>query len=295
MGISPPPGLSDEKAQRILAGFRKGRTLREFWVSPRSRFFDYCDSHPEYAAEALPAMKASAEAALRRKGDRNRGKTHCVNGHSLADAFVFVRENGRRHRNCRQCWMNQQKRVKVMPPEEKSAVVEALKGGASINQVCWGVPVGGGPKKSSLVLTNSKRFYGTRQVDPEFDRFVTAEIADSLSTGQRVRHARRITRARTAAVRDQANDYYLIRAMLPANYPDKDAVISFIIEDLLTGAIDREDVRARVKMYVAEQGKFVSTINYPKFGRHRLHSLDAQLFEDGNSTLGDTATHTLWD
>jgi hypothetical protein len=41
---------------------------------------------------------------------------------------------------------------------------------------------------------------------------------------------------RIETVRHQNNDYYKIRAMLPANYPHKDDVVSAIFEDLLSGA-----------------------------------------------------------
>jgi hypothetical protein len=40
----------------------------------------------------------------------------------------------------------------------------------------------------------------------------------------------------TASMRDQSNDYHKIRAMLPANFPDKDDVISDIFEALLNGS-----------------------------------------------------------
>jgi hypothetical protein len=130
-----------------------------------------------------------------------------------------------------------------------------------------------------------------RRENSEFGRLVTDATKDSNSRAQ----LRRWRIIKSAAVRDQNNEYYKIRAMLPANYPDKDAVISFIIEDLLTGVLKREDVPARLKLYIAAEGKFASTIKFPKFGPHRLRSMDAQLFEDGGATLGDTAVDTLWD
>jgi hypothetical protein len=35
--------------------------------------------------------------------------------------------------------------------------------------------------------------------------------------------------------------------------------------------------------------------NYATFAGRRLVSLDAQLFEDGSTTLGDTISRGLWD
>jgi hypothetical protein len=66
----------------------------------------------------------------------------------------------------------------------------------------------------------------------------TSNLKEANSRGQRLRWLR----IRNEAIREQNHDYYKIRATLPVNYPDKDAVISLIIEDLLTGAINREDV-----------------------------------------------------
>jgi hypothetical protein len=126
-----------------------------------------------------------------------------------------------------------------------------------------------------------------RQEDSEVDMLASSVI-------ERAHHSR-LVRYRNQITRDQNNDYYKVSAMLPANYPNKDAVISFIIEDLLTGVLKREDVPARLKFYIATEGNFDSTIKFPKFGPHRLRSLDAQLFEDGGATLGDTAVDTLWD
>lgn len=53
-----------------------------------------------------------------RSRNQNTGKTHCKHGHSLADAFVHVRADGRIGRNCRQCVLesnrHRRSRLKVM-------------------------------------------------------------------------------------------------------------------------------------------------------------------------------------
>jgi hypothetical protein len=76
--------MSDDKALRILSGLRAGLTLHQVHEVPR-RFQVYCDAHPEYAREARPLEAANAAAARNRKGARIRDKTHCVNGHLLAE------------------------------------------------------------------------------------------------------------------------------------------------------------------------------------------------------------------
>jgi hypothetical protein len=61
--------------------------------------------------------------------------------------------------------------------------------------------------------------------------------------------------------------------MLPANYPDKEDVVSAIFEDLLTGVLKRDDVRARVQSYIAAHNRMFPT-KYDKFGDRPLLSLD---------------------
>jgi hypothetical protein len=102
-------------------------------------------------------------------------------------------------------------------------------------------------------------------------------------------------RVRNAAVRDENNDYYKIRAMLPANFPGTDDVISAIFEDLCSNALNREDIKPRtIARYIAAYNRMYPT-KYAKFGDRPLLSLDAQLFKDGTATLGDTISHGLWD
>ena len=48
MGAPWRPGLSDEKATRMLTGLRNGRTLRKFWIQP-ARLEAYFAANPEYA------------------------------------------------------------------------------------------------------------------------------------------------------------------------------------------------------------------------------------------------------
>jgi hypothetical protein len=56
---------------------------------------------------------------------------------------------------------------------------------------------------------------------------------------------------------------------------------------MLSGNLDRENVRTRVKDYVAEYNRMFPT-KYAKFGDRPLVSLDEVLFENGLTTRGDT-------
>jgi hypothetical protein len=285
-----PKGLSDEKAARMMAALRGGRTLRLFRVKAPC-LEAYFKAQPEYARQALPLIEANKEAARLRRGDSLRSTTHCRAGlHLMTGDNVFM-DGTHCRRRCLACRRASSAHAPLMSIEVAEKVKQALQAGASLTQITRGKPVGGGQANRSLFIASFKIIKRYRQENPDFDRFVAAAIADSISVGQRIRRQRN----QNAMKREEINDYYKIRAMLPANYPDKDAVISFIIEDLLTGALKREDVPARLKFYIAAHGKFISTINFPKFGPNKLMSLDAQLFEDGTMTRGDTITRGLWD
>jgi hypothetical protein len=95
-------------------------------------------------------------------------------------------------------------------------------------------------------------------------------------------------------IREQNNDYFRIRAMLPAGFPDKDDVVSDIFEAILEGSLKREDVRVRVQNYITAHNRMFPT-KYAKFGDSPLVSLDEVLFEDGSTTRGDTVSRGLWD
>ncbi len=165
----------------------------------------------------------------------------------------------------------------------------ALHRGATIGQITQGIPIGGGKRDRKLYITSSKIIKRYRQENREFDQFVVDHIRDNGIRSRKLRHQRSCN----LAVREQNNDYYQIRAMLPANFPDKDAVASDIFEAILSGSLRREDVRTRVKDYVRSHNRM--SPQYLKFGGSLLISLDAPLFADGTTTLGETVTRRLWD
>jgi hypothetical protein len=281
-------GLTDEKASRMLAGMREGLTPRSFYVTV-AKFKAYCREHPQYGREALPLIEANATAARRRKGATRREQTHCKHGHSLVDAFVNY-QNGYIKRGCRTCLKIRGQLGGLMKPEVLVKVTAALKGGATINQIIHGRPLGAGKANPSLRIVDAGILSRYRRENPEFDRFVLERTKDNNRRGQLLR----FQRVRNAAVREQNNDYYKILAMLPHNFPDKDDVVGDIFEALLDGSLRRQDIRARVKHYVTAHNRMFPT-NFAKFGDGRLVSLDARLFDDGPATLGDSISRGLWD
>jgi hypothetical protein len=284
-----PKGLSDEKAARMMIALHEGQTLRTFGAGS-ARIEAYLLAHPDYAREARPLIEANNRAARQRQGDRLRCTTHCRAGLHLltGDNVKICGTDGRRR--CRAC----RRVAAVNPPPMKPALVEKVKRafqrGCTVSQIIHGRPVGGGSVDCSLRIVDPAVFYRYRRENPDFDRFVIGTIVNNDSRGQKLRHQR----ARNNMVRDQNNDYYKILAMLPASFPDKDDVVSNIFEAMLDGSLKREDVKARVRTYIAAHNRMFPT-KYAKFGDSPLDSLDEVMFEDGSMTRGDTVSRGLWD
>jgi hypothetical protein len=116
MGTTALTSLSYEKAARMMEALRGGDTLRKFGVRPQ-RLDAYFNAHPEYAQEARPLIEANAAAARRRKGAYLRDKTHCVNGHSLAEHSRVALHKGWMTRQCRACERMRYRRGGIMKPK----------------------------------------------------------------------------------------------------------------------------------------------------------------------------------
>ncbi|MET4230193.1 hypothetical protein ABIA85_003460 [Bradyrhizobium sp. LA6.10] len=275
-----PKGLSDEKATRMMAALRAGGTLRKFGVRAE-RLQAYFDAHPEYATEARPLIEENAKAAQFRKGS-NRNKTHCKFGHPFAVYQRLNFDKGSVIRKCNMCHFLRYKEGGSVKPEILVKVKAALERGATISSLT----AAGRPTR----LLAHHAFKRARREHPEIDVLAAKAIEGCRSRALRTRW----TRVHNETKREQNNDYYSIRAMLPASFPDKDDVVSAIFEDLLTGALKRENVRARVNSYVAAHNKLFPT-KYAKFGDSLLVSLDEALFDDGGGTRGDNVSRGLWD
>ncbi|MGN8547827.1 hypothetical protein ACQPTN_24890 [Bradyrhizobium sp. 13971] len=276
----------------MLTAFREGKTLRTFSMT-KGRLEAYFASHPEYAAEVRPLLEANRKAADERKRSQFRLMTHCKRGHTLDDAHVYINK-GYRNRACIHCRALRGKQLLTMSPETTKKVKLALLNGATVGQIIQGKPPGGGKRDPSLRIVDPQRLAGSRRLDPELDQFIIEATANNSARGQQLRYAKARARVQSAAKREEANDYYKILAMLPANFPDRDDVVSRIFESLLDGSLRREDVRSRVKFYIAEHNRLFPT-KYAKFGDSPLVSLDQALFEDGSGTIGDRVALGLWD
>ena len=251
----------------------------------------YCATNPEYAQEARPLLDANAKAARYRKGSALRSTTHCRAGlHLMTGDNVFIDcTHGRRR--CLACRRASTAKAEEMRPEVVSAVKwPRCKAAPRLPRYVAEDQLGGGARDRKLLLTQAKVFYQHRKNNPDFDNFVTR----ALAANQKLWPSRRRTRMRNEKIREERNDYQKILAMLPPGFPDKDEVISAIFEDLLSGALVREQVKDRVQTYIASHNRMYPT-KYRKFGDSQLLSLDEVLFDDGGATRGDHVSRGLWD
>jgi hypothetical protein len=274
--------LSDEKAARMMAALRKGKTLRTFAVRA-SRLEAYFATHLGYAVVAQPLIKVNAEAAQLRKAAGKRGQSHCSRGHAFSPETTRYRKDPNDpRRECKICERERAAHGNAIKPGSAEQVRALLKRNARIGSFT-------SAGRSGYVMSHLT-FVKLRREDPEIDMLAARVISGSRERGQRLRWVR----SRNQATRDQNNDYHKIRAMLPASFPDKDDVVSAIFEDLLTGRLKREEVRARVQTYITAHNRMFPT-KFAKFGDSPLVSLDEVMFDGGTSTRGDTVSRGLWD
>jgi hypothetical protein len=278
-----PAGLSDEKATRMMTALREGKTLRKFGVKA-ARLEAYFKAHPEYAREARPLIAANTSAAALRKGAYLREKTHCVNGHSLAEHGRVAMHKGWMTRQCRACERMRSQRGDAMKPEVLKQVKARILAKSSLSSFTTAGTSGYLVKFSTLA-----RY---RRENPDFDRLVVDVTKDSNARAR----ARRWRTFKNNTVREQNNDYHRIVEMVPRHLPRhvRDEVVQTIFMDLLAGALRREDVRSRIRSYVAAQDRIFPT-KFAKFGDGALLSLDEVMFDGGTATRGDTVSRGLWD
>jgi hypothetical protein len=249
----------------------------------RAASFDlYLQAHPAFAQDVRPLLAANAEIARQRKGAHNRIKTHCKFGHPFAEYQRLNFDKGSVIRKCNMCHFLRYKEGGLVKPEVLIKVKVELERGATISSLT----TARGPRR----LLAHHALKRARREDPEFDRFVFERTKDNIRRGQLLR----MQRAKSNIVREEQNDYYKIRAMLPASLPDRDDIVGMIFEDLLTGALKREDVKGRIRGYVTAHNRTFAT-KFRKFGDSPLVSLDEAVFDDASGTRGDYVSRGLWD
>lgn len=297
-----PQLMTSAQANIFMARLRAGETVRRMTTGskkigkalvPHRKYKNHCAAYPQWGAAADRLAKINAKAADIGKSvnspKRMQTQELCLKGlHQMKGDNLIIRKG---RRACLACWRHHA----ANPPIHSilpvlDLIKDDLHAGISLGQICHGKPTGGGKIDRRLIRVRSNVFYRYRELNPVFDQFVREKISGSNSRGQKIRWSR----VRTAVVRRETSDYYEIRDMVPAVNPHRDDIVARIFEDILSGLLKREEVRPRVKLYIAEFNKLYPT-KYAKFGRSQLLSLDEALFDDGATTLGDTISRGLWD
>jgi hypothetical protein len=287
MGEASKPGLSNEKAARMMVGLREGRTLNKFGVKG-SRFEAYCHGHPEYAREAKALLCENLKASNARKGAARRALTHCKYGHPLSGDNLYLAP-GRRERKCWACIKKRDRKPRPASEVQIQQLTAALNAGKTISEICWG-KVDGKIVAKPLLTFRKLRLH--RQMNPDYEQFVQSVMASSNSKAQQRRS--NPERFRMTIIRSQNDDFHKVLAMLPERLANRDDVAATIFEDLASGRLRRDQVKLRLSGYIAEQNEMFP-IKYRKFGDRALVSLDELAFQDGSMTLGDTISRGLWD
>ena len=285
-----PPGIPPELAVELMAKLKAGSTVRKLTgggvlgpaIVSYARFKTHCEMHPDWAAEARRISKVNGDAG---KGARLAKRTHCANGHAFAEHGRECHTNGWNIRQCRACEKIRYDRGGILKQDVIEKVRAALENGLTIRDL-----TGTGPTR----LIKHNTFARCRRENPDFDRLVLETAPDNRKRAMQLSVKRRASHRRSQAAREERNDYHAIMGMLPPNFPDKGDVVARIFEDLLTGALKREDIGTRLKAYIAEHNRLYP-VKYAKFGNSPLVSLDEVLFDDGTATRGDNVIRGLWD
>jgi hypothetical protein len=282
-----PPGLPPELADEFMVEFKAGSTIRSLTNGPAAlcglaRYKKHCELHPEWALLANQLARANAKASDALKGAPNRDRTHCVNGHSFAEHGRAAFRDGFYTRQCRACETMRHQRGNPIKAEVLAKVTARFVAGDLISDLT--------KPGTSAYLVKSSTLSRHRREHPEFDQFVLRSTVENKIKRQKLR----LQRIHTAIVRDDNNEYYKIRGMIPEGNPHRDDIVARIFEDLLTGSLERDHVPARIKTYVAEMNRLYPT-KYRKFGDSLLVSLDEVMFDDGTTTRGDNVSRGLWD
>ncbi|MHC2257155.1 hypothetical protein ACVILK_006847 [Bradyrhizobium embrapense] len=277
-GVVQRQGLTDEKAARMLEGFRAGcGAMRPYHVK-WAKFKAYCDSHPTYAAIALPLVAANREAADKRKGETKRNQTHCKRGHPLNEATVYF-DRGGSHRKCMICTALNSKNPPLPSADQVARVTAAINAGQRAVQFCGN----GSPDR----IFGFNKLKILRQSNPEFDRLYTTKIL-------LVRPRSNIVTHREVTLTPAQQEYQRVARLVPYQLPHdvRDDVIQCIFLAILEGSLQPDQVQVRVKEFVRAHYREANKHGVGKFG---LRSLDAPIKVDSKLTRMDVISLRRWE
>jgi hypothetical protein len=283
-----PRNMTPAQANEFMAALRAGRTLSRLTGGGRfgqpivtlTKARKHCRLYRAWGTEALKLAAANAKAADALKGERKRNLTHCKYGHQLSGDNLYLAP-GRKERKCLVCLKRRGELERRMSEEQARRVMDALNDGETISTV-----TSSGPS----YIVNHRALLLFRQKHPKFDRLVLRLSSANAKIHHAEASARRAQILRAPAIAADGTDIFmLIRSAVPANLPAqiRDDVIGAMALEIVEGKLRAADIRRRVREYVTAQ--------YRAFSKFGPLSLDARLYDDGATTLGDTITRGLWD
>ncbi|MGY4160230.1 MULTISPECIES: hypothetical protein [unclassified Bradyrhizobium] len=276
-GVIQRKGLTDEKATRMLEGFRAGSTLRPYHL-PTAKFKAYCDSHPAYAEIALPLLAANLVASNKRKGALKRNQTHCKAGHPLSGTNLYI-EKRTGFRRCMTCILRRNAEPSPPTTEQVERVTAAINAGQRAVQFCGN----GSPDR----IFGFNKLKILRQNNPEFDRLYTTKILLVRPRSNMVTH-------REVTLTPAQQEYQRVARLVPYQLPHdiRDDVIQSIFLAILEGSLQLDQVQARVKEFVRAHYREANKHGVGKFG---LRSLDAPIKVDSKLTRMDVISLRRWE
>ncbi|MBH5387014.1 hypothetical protein [Bradyrhizobium diversitatis] len=189
------PGMTAGLVDRFERGMKRGNTVndltspdRKTYVVPASRYKVHCQLHPAWAKRMTKINRDNISRKERDCSDRRlRTQEYCLKGlHRMTGDNVMI-VNAIGHRRCRTCHYAASA-GHPMPPEKVEEIKAAVANGATFNQICNGVPAGGGEIDRSLVITTAPKLQRQRKLDPEFDAFLKKHFEANTFVGQLLRH-----------------------------------------------------------------------------------------------------------
>jgi len=190
------PGLPSDLAalfeQRMAT---EGLTVKDLtdrnsnaFLVPSSRYQVHAKLDRFWAKRVAKFNKANI--SWKRKnnsGHRMRTQEYCLKGlHRMVGHNVMIVDK-LGHRRCRVCHYAAAA-GHPLPPEKIEQIKAAAENGATFNQICHGIPAGGGPKDRSLVITTAAKLQRQRKLEPEFDAFLSKHFEANNFIGQILRH-----------------------------------------------------------------------------------------------------------
>jgi hypothetical protein len=266
---------------------RRPDGIRVRGISTQAAFRAYCAANPEWGREAAELANKNAVVARKHKGDLNRFKTHCKQGHSFADAYIYVAPEGGVMRHCRACQKMLLNKATPLPPAKLEQVKTLLLAKKSISEIL-------GKRGTCTRVIAKDAFYAGRRADPAFDLFVRQHMPANRSHALKLSWSVKRVRQATAERREETNDYHRIAALVPSHLPPdiRDDIVQSIFLALHEGTLQRDQLKVLVREFIKAHYR---EANRHGIGKYGLVSLDAPIRADSDLRLIDRITQNNWD